>query len=312
VETLFDLWRNDGDYSGAHARIDRSALHLSEGWSTGDDLDEFGTTQNCGSGAWDHHPGTVIRPKSEKLEENARPSGAGRNTNREGACSAARRLKGERLRPYYEQDSVTIYHGDCRDVLPGLRCDAVITDPVWPNTSVPLVGCSDPEGLMVGMWEAFDVLPRRAAVHLGCDSDPRFLETTPDEMPFFRTVSLEIVRVGYKGRLLMTGDFAFLFGRPPMSRRGAHVIPGKCVDADSKGKQSDHPCPRKLKHVEWLVNWWTEPIDYVIDPFMGSGTTLVAAKRLGRLVTGIEIEERFCEMAAKRLQQGTLPLELGA
>jgi DNA modification methylase len=118
------------------------------------------------------------------------------------------------------------------------------------------------------------------------------------------------VRVGYKGRLLMTGDFAYLFGEPPKSVKGAHVIPGKCVDADSSGKQADHPCPRKLKHVEWLVNWWSEPGETVVDPFMGSGTTLVAAKRYGRNAIGIEIEERYCEMAAKRLSQGALPLEV--
>lgn len=88
--------------------------------------------------------------------------------------------------------------------------------------------------------------------------------------------------------------------------KGAHVIPGKCVDADSSGKQSAHPCPRKLKHAEWLVSWWSEPADTVLDPFMGSGTTLVAAKRLGRRGIGIEVDERYCEMAAERLRQGAL------
>lgn len=213
------------------------------------------------------------------------------------------------MKPFYEQSGITIYHGDCREILPHVRhAGTVITDPVWPNASVPLAGFKHPQELLRSALD-YCAGADRVAVHLGCDSDPRFLRAV-EHWPFFRAVSLEIVRVGYKGRLLMTGDFAYLFGAVPRSRLGAHVIPGKCVDADNAGKQSAHPCPRKLKHVRWLVSWWTEPDDVVLDPFMGSGTTLVAAKHLGHQAIGIEIEEQYCEMAARRLQQDALPLEV--
>jgi len=53
--------------------------------------------------------------------------------------------------------------------------------------------------------------------------------------------------------------------------------------------------------MEWLVKWWAEPGDFVLDPFCGSGTTLLAARNLGRTSIGIEIEEKFCEVAARRL-----------
>jgi DNA modification methylase len=106
----------------------------------------------------------------------------------------------------------------------------------------------------------------------------------------------------------MTGDVAMLFGEPPSAKPGQHVIPGRFIDCDSKGKQADHPCPRKLNHVKWLVKWWSEQEDTILDFMAGSGTTLRAAKDLGRKAIGIEIEEKYCEIAAKRMAQEVLAL----
>ena len=216
------------------------------------------------------------------------------------------------MKPYYEHAGITIYHGDAREIVPAVSSfDSVIVDPIWPNNSVPEFHGIDAFGLLRDVL-SLTLAAERVAVHLGCDSDPRFLMAVPDRWAFFRICHLEIARVGYKGRLLMTGDAAYLFGQPPPSVKGAHVVPGRMMDADSRGKQAAHPCPRKLAHVEFLVRWWTLPGGCVLDPFMGSGTTLVAAKRFGRRSIGIEREERYCEIAAKRLSQEALPLEMGA
>jgi hypothetical protein len=206
-------------------------------------------------------------------------------------------------KPYLERDGITLYHGDAREILPLIEADAIVTDPVWPNATVPLFGSEDPLGMFVAMWAALPSLPKRAAIQLGCDSDPRFLAAVPEALPFFRVAWLEIVRMGYKGRLGMTGDVGYLFGEPPPSRPGQRVIPGRMIDADSRGQQNAHPCPRKIAHVQWLVKWWTALDDVVLDPFAGSGTTLEAAREAGRRAIGIEIEERYCEIVAKRLSQ---------
>ena len=212
------------------------------------------------------------------------------------------------MKPYYEHAGIQIYHGDCREVLPSIGSyETVITDPVWPNNSIPRFASIDSLTLL---RESLNLISaERLAIHMGCDSDPRILLSVSAKWQFFRVCWLEIARVGYKGRLLMTGDVAYLFGDPPPSRPGAHVIPGRYLDPDGSGKQADHPCPRKVGHVGWLVKWWSAASDMIVDPFMGSGTTLLAAKGHGRRAIGIEIEECDCEIAAKRLSQEVFNFE---
>lgn len=208
------------------------------------------------------------------------------------------------VRPYYEQDGIIIYHGDCREIMPNIFADTIVTDPVWPNNSVPEFMDIDPFELFEQAVNSIPESVERIAVHLGCDSDPSILR--PIKHDFFRVAWLEIVRPHYKGRLMYGSDIGYLFGKPPKSKKGAHVIPGRYTDTSCKGKETKHPCPRKLGHVKWLVKWWSEEQDVILDPFMGSGTTLLAAKILGRKAVGIETDERYCEMTANRLRQKQL------
>lgn len=212
------------------------------------------------------------------------------------------------MKPYYQDSSVTIYHGDSRELMESIPVapDSLITDPTWPNCSVKLFGYDDPVQMLADVLKWYS--GKRIAIHLGCDSDPRFLRAVSIQWTFFRVYWLEMARPHYKGRLMYGSDVAYFFGEPPTSKTGQHVIPGRYIDSDSSGRQCDHPCPRKLNHAKQLVRWWSE--NDVIDPFMGGGTTLLAAKELGKSAIGIEIEERYCEIAAKRMAQEVLPLNL--
>src|SRR5579875_2663729 len=129
-------------------------------------------------------------------------------------CGANRRqwrVEEGGVSPYYEDDGITIYHGDCREITEWLSADVMVTDPPY------------------GM--------------------------------------------------------AFVSSRTTRKR----------------------PIPKPIDLMERLI--FAAPPGTITDPFMGSGSTLVAAKNLSRRAIGVEVEERYCEIAARRLSQGVLPLE---
>ncbi len=214
------------------------------------------------------------------------------------------------MTPYYDRSGITIYHGNAREVLRRIGRDfrIVVTDPVWPNAHPDLAWRDDPEGLF---RETLALLPNmeRLLVWLGCQSDPRFLRSVPERLPFLRACYLRRAVPSYNGRCLVTGDFIYAYGSWPPSIEGRRVLPGE-VSATSKFRNKpDHPCARNYEHALWVLRWWTDPGDLVLDPFMGVGTLARAAKDLGRRFVGIELEERYCEEAVRFLAQEVLMVE---
>lgn len=207
--------------------------------------------------------------------------------------------------------NATLYLGDCREILPTLPAvDAVITDPVWPN--VPqideagvyfLQGGDRPQDLMRECGEALPEA-KRLVIILRADSDPGFLQAIPAKWPFFMASMLPYSVPSYVGRKLGGTEIAYCFGTPIPSRIGQRVIPGwapKSQPADRKG--NGHPCSRSIRHLDFLVRWWSEEEETVLDPFMGSGTTGDAAVRAGRKFIGIEIEQKYFDLACTRIEQ---------
>jgi site-specific DNA-methyltransferase (adenine-specific) len=213
------------------------------------------------------------------------------------------------MQPYYEHAGITIYHGDCRDLLPSLKPAVIVTDPVWPNCNAVLVGADDPWGLFREFCRLIPRSVRRLAVELRNDSDPRFLRTVPKRLPFIQVMWCQYVMPGYLGRVLGGNECVYVFGTPIVSAQGRHVVPSVSPKAQPGDRPNNgHPCSRALVHQRFVVNWCSDHDELICDPFAGSGTTLEACKALGRRAIGIEIEERFCELAASRLSQEILDL----
>lgn len=196
-------------------------------------------------------------------------------------------------------DSVTLWLGDCRDVLPLIgRVDAVVTDPVWPNAPDGMFKVENPRLLLS---EALSVLDaKRAAIILRTDSDPRFLGAVSTDWKFIRTQNLEYACPGHIGRVLGGLEILYGFGEPIPSREGQRVIPGNSPRVQPSEK-FDHPCARNLEHMKFAIRWWSEFDEVVCDPFMGSGTTGVACVNLGRKFIGIEIEPKYYDIARRRI-----------
>ena len=195
----------------------------------------------------------------------------------------------------------TLFLGDCLEVLdslpPCFSVDAVITDPVWPNCPPGMLPGADgtQQNLLAMALERIQA--EAVVVVLGFDSDPRFLSAVPAKWPFIRSQQLPYAFPGYRGRLLAGDEMAYVFGSIP---KGRGVIPGRARTKTRAKERIGHPCPRQDIHMRDLVGWWSR--ESVLDPFMGAGTTGTAAVALGRHFMGIEIEERYFDIACRQIE----------
>ena len=212
------------------------------------------------------------------------------------------------MTPYYEEDGITIYHGDCREVLPILpKVDLVLTDPPYGiglDTDYTRFGGNSPsrnwkQGV-IGDEEPFDPAPWlrfERVILFGANY-------YSNKLPQGKWLVWNKRDMGVS-RVLADGEMAWHNGKG----KSVQVFNWFWVGCYRKGEMGEevlHPTQKPLALMKWCLTDVAPDAITILDPFMGSGTTLRAAKDLGRKAIGIEIEERYCEIAANRLRQEVL------
>ncbi len=212
------------------------------------------------------------------------------------------------FKPYYDSGGITIYHADCKQVLPFLpRFDLLLTDPPYGigmarrgtiGTSkagvVKDYGKSDWDDEVPPAWflQSARELAALSVVwggnYYGFDASSCWLVWDKDNTGDFADCELAWTNMKRAVR-----KFKYRWNGMIQERMG-----------DDKERRV-HPTQKPLPLMRWCLSLVPDA-QTILDPFMGSGTTLVAAKLEGRRCVGIEINEAYCEAAAKRLSQGTL------
>ena len=217
------------------------------------------------------------------------------------------------MKPYYQDKWVTIYHGDCREILPELAIpflsvDLLCTDPVWPGCKWNMPGRDEARELLIWLYKEACQLTQRLILIMGCDVDVRLLSGVPSRMPFFTVCWLKRTPPIYKGKLLYSADVAYIFGENYPGHLLSSEITGPSLGR--KEYKNTHPAPRNLRHIRQLVSKYTAEGWLLLDPFMGSGTLIQAAREANRRCIGIDVKEEYCEIAARRCSQEIMELKV--
>jgi DNA modification methylase len=215
------------------------------------------------------------------------------------------------MRPYYDRDGITIYNADCRDVLPSLGSfDLLLTDPPYginvehfratlPETKgKSLVRAIAGDGDIDAASWLFSIQQHwNDMVVWGANNFPHVLPHKGRWICWDKRLTEDADKMlGSAFELAWTNKTS---GFDAMIR----VLHGGVVNSD-RGKRF-HPTQKPVLLFRKILTRYPSAMT-IVDPFMGSGTTLIAAKLEGRSAVGIEIDERYCEIAAERLRQRLL------
>lgn len=214
---------------------------------------------------------------------------------------------------YYVDDQVTLHHGDCLETTAWLEADTLITDPpygmAFESSRIP--------GNRRPIANDHDAAIRDDALELWGDKPACVFGTWRVERP---KSTRQVLIWDKRGAGPGMGDLSTAFGTsheeiylighwPKTAARRGSVI---ATESSPSGLTTriGHPTPKPVGLMEVLLA--AAPPGVIADPFAGSGSTLIAARNLGRKAIGVEIEERYCELIARRLDQMALDFGEGA
>jgi len=203
--------------------------------------------------------------------------------------------------PYYQDNFVTLYHGDCLEITDWLEADVLVTDPPYGMSykSGRKKELDEIEGDRdLGVRDkSLELWGQKPALVFGTWKQPR-----PDGV---RQLIVWDKRggAGFSGDLNMPWaditEEIYVLGSGWVGRRRPAIYQ---IPTLPSTRRPDHPTPKPVGLMESLMQH-IEPSKIMADPFAGSGATLLAARNLGRQVIGVEMEEKYCEVIAKRMQQ---------
>lgn len=215
------------------------------------------------------------------------------------------------MKPYYQDDYVTLFHGDCLEVTEWVNADVLVTDPPYgmsyvshaskyngPSEKIAADDTTQIRDDAIALWE-----PEKAAIVFGTWRVPK-----PN--------NVKQLVIWDKGDSPGMGDLSIPFGPSHediyilgktgfTGKRQSSVIRVPTLSA-ADSRRPDHPTPKPIGLMEKLIE---KTVGVIADPFAGSGATLIAARNLSRKVIGVELEEKYCEMIAGRLSQQTFDFE---
>ena len=217
------------------------------------------------------------------------------------------------MKPYYQDDLVTLYHGDCLEVSEWLSADVLVTDPPYGqgyksnmdrgsrtewHDVISGDGTTEARDSALNLWNS-----EKAALVFGTWKTAKPLGTK-------QVVVWDKTPCGYMGDLAIPFGNAheeiYCLGRVGWSGgREPSIVRAQMLMSSDKNRPN-HPTPKPVGLMEKLAS---KTLGIIADPFAGSGATLIAARNLGRTAIGVELEEKYCELIAKRLSQQAFDLE---